>query len=40
MKILLFCCKGFEMMEFSPFVDVMGWARTDYNLDVDVVTGG
>ena len=26
MKILLFCCKGFEMMEFSPFVDVMGWA--------------
>ena len=40
MKILLFCCKGFEMMEFSPFVDVMGWARTDYNLDVEVVTGG
>ena len=40
MKILLFCCKGFEMMEFSPFVDFMGWARTDYNLDVEVDTGG
>lgn len=40
MKILLFCCKGFEMMEFAPFVDVMGWARTDYNLDVEVVTSG
>ena len=40
MRILLFCCRGFEMMEFAPFVDVMGWAKTDYNLDVEVVTGG
>ena len=24
MKVLLFCCKGFETMEFAPFVDVMG----------------
>ena len=30
MKVLLFCCKGFETMEFAPFVDVMGWARNDY----------
>ena len=21
MKVLLFCCKGFETMEFAPFVD-------------------
>ena len=28
------------MMEFAPFVDVMGWARTDYSLDVEVVIGG
>lgn len=28
------------MMEFAPFVDVMGWAKTDYNIDVEVVTGG
>ncbi|MDC7279527.1 hypothetical protein NXH64_08435 [Butyrivibrio fibrisolvens] len=23
MKVLLFCCKGFEMMEFAPFYDVI-----------------
>ena len=40
MKVLLFCCKGFETMEFAPFVDVMGWARNDYGLDVEVVTAG
>ncbi len=34
-KILLFCCKGFEMMEFAPFVDVMGWARTDKSFKED-----
>lgn len=40
MKILLFCPKGFEMMEFAPFVDVFGWARNDYGCDVRVETGG
>src|SRR5471030_1215106 len=40
MKILLFLAKGFETMEFSVFVDVMGWARNDYNHDVQVVTCG
>lgn len=40
MKTLLFLNKGFETMEFSVFVDVMGWARNDYGLDVPVVTGG
>lgn len=40
MKILVFCTKGFETMEFSPFIDVMGWARNDYGYDVQVVTGG
>lgn len=39
MKILLFLAKGFETMEFSPFVDVMGWAR-DFGMDVSVVTCG
>ena len=38
MKILLFLAKGFETMEFSVFVDVMGWARNDYQYDVPVVT--
>jgi len=40
MKILLFVAKGFETMEFSAFVDVMGWARNDYGYDVPVTTCG
>jgi len=40
MKTLLFLNKGFETMEFSVFVDVMGWARNDFGLNVSVVTGG
>ena len=40
MKILLFCNKVFETMEFSPFVDILGWARNDYSLEVEVVTCG
>ncbi len=40
MKVLLFCCKGFETMEFALFVDVMGWARNDYDMPVEVVTAG
>ncbi|MGX9758429.1 DJ-1/PfpI family protein [Clostridioides difficile] len=40
MKVLIFLAKGFETMEFSVFVDVMGWARNDYNYDIDVVTSG
>lgn len=40
MKIMLFCAKGFETMEFSVFVDVMGWARNDYHCPVEVETCG
>lgn len=40
MKILVFCAKGFETMEFSVFIDVMGWARNDFNIPVDVETCG
>ena len=29
-KVLLFCCKGFEMMEFAPFYDICGWAKSEY----------
>jgi protein deglycase len=39
-KTLLFLAKGFETMEFSVFVDVLGWARNDYGYDVPVVTCG
>ena len=40
MKILIFLAKGFETMEFSPFVDIMGWAQNDYGHDIHVVTCG
>ena len=40
MKTLLFLAKGFETMEFSVFIDVMGWARNDFGCDTPVVTCG
>lgn len=40
MRLLVFLAKGFETIEFSAFVDVMGWAKTDFDCKVDVVTCG
>lgn len=40
MKTLLFLVKGFETMEFSVFVDVLGWARSLSGIDVPVETCG
>lgn len=40
MRVLLFCAKGFETIEFSAFVDVMGWARNDYHCPVYADTCG
>jgi 4-methyl-5(b-hydroxyethyl)-thiazole monophosphate biosynthesis len=40
MKVLLLLAKGFETMEFSVFVDVLGWARNDFHLPVEVITCG
>ena len=40
MKVLLLLAKGFETMEFSVFVDVLGWARNDYGMDISVETCG
>ena len=40
MKILVFCAKGFETMEFSAFIDVFGWARNDYRYPVQTETCG
>lgn len=40
MKVLLLCCKGFETTEFAPFVDIMGWARNDFNFNVQITTCG
>ena len=40
MKILLFLAKGFETMEASVFIDVIGWAGNDYKMDLEVITCG
>lgn len=40
MKVLLFLAKGFETIEASAFIDIVGWARNDYHNEVDVVTCG
>lgn len=40
MKVLLFCAKAFETMEFSVFIDVMGWERENFGNDVHVHTCG
>jgi protein deglycase len=40
MKTVVFCARGFETIEFSAFIDVLGWARNDYGYPVDVETCG
>ncbi len=40
MKVLLLLAKGFETMEFSVFVDIFGWARTDFGSNITVHTCG
>ncbi len=39
-KVLVFLAKGFETMEFSVFIDVLGWARNDYGHNLFVETCG
>jgi len=39
-KTLLFLAKGFETMEASVFIDVLGWARNDYQLPLELTTCG
>ena len=39
-KILVFLAKSFETMEFSVFIDVIGWARVDYGHSLFVDTCG
>lgn len=40
MKVLLFLAKGFEHMETGVFIDVLGWARSRFGQDVELVTCG
>lgn len=39
-KVLVFLTKGFEIMEFSVFIDILGWARVDYGHHLYVDTCG
>ena len=39
-RVLVFLAKGFETMEFSVFIDVLGWARIDYGHNLFVDTCG
>ena len=39
-KVLVFLAKAFETMEFSAFIDVLGWARVDYKHNLLVDTCG
>ena len=39
-KVLVFLAKAFETMEFSVFIDVLGWARVDYGHQLFVDTCG
>lgn len=38
MNTLVLLAKGFETMEFSAFIDILGWARNDFGLDTKVTT--
>jgi len=40
MKVLLVLLKGFEHMESSAFIDVMGWAKTVFNCEIELETCG
>lgn len=40
MKVLCLLAKGFETMEFSVFVDIIGWARNDFGKNIHVITCG
>lgn len=39
-KVLVFLAKAFEVMEFSVFIDILGWARVDYGHHLYVDTCG
>lgn len=39
-RVLVFLAKAFETMEFSVFIDVLGWARVDYGHPLWVDTCG
>lgn len=39
-RLLLLLCRGTEVLEAAAFVDVLGWAKEEAGLGVEVVTAG
>ena len=35
MRVLILTLSGFEMLEFSAFADVLGWAKLEGGLDIE-----
>ena len=40
MKVMILAFSGFEMLEFSAFADVLGWAKLEGGLDIEYDTAG
>lgn len=40
MKVMILALSGFEMLEFSAFADVLGWAKLEGGLDIEYDTAG
>ncbi len=40
MKVLLLTLSGFELLEFSAFADVLGWAKLEGGIDIEFETAG
>ena len=40
MKVLILALDGFELLEFSAFADVLGWAKLEGGLDIEYETAG
>lgn len=40
MRVLILTLSGFEMLEFSAFADVLGWAKLEGGLDIEYDTAG
>ncbi len=40
MRVMLLVLSGFEMLEFSAFADVLGWAKLESGLDIEYDTAG
>ena len=40
MRVMILALSGFEMLEFSAFADVLGWAELEGGLDIEYDTAG